>query len=61
MSVSINATLADSSFLSTYMGSHPSTLVAYATYFGGVQERLESAKMTSINSRVGVTGGLLYA
>ena len=45
--------LADSSFLCTYMGGHPSTLVAYVTYFGGVRERLENAKMTSINSRVG--------
>ena len=35
------------------MGNHPSTLVAYVTYFGGIQERLESAKMISINSRVG--------
>ncbi|KAH9961893.1 hypothetical protein BC827DRAFT_1130937 [Russula dissimulans] len=40
-----------SSFLCTYMSSHPDTLVAYVKHFGNVDARVSSAKMLSIDSQ----------
>ena len=41
-----------STFLCMYMSNHPDTLVAYVKFFGKVKERVVSAKMTSIDSKV---------
>lgn len=41
-----------STFLCMYMSNHPDTLVAYVRYWGKVSEAVESAKMTSIDSKV---------
>lgn len=41
-----------STFLCMYMSNHPDTLVAYVKYWGKVSELVESAKMTSIDSKV---------
>jgi hypothetical protein len=41
-----------SSFLCTYMSSHPDTLVAYAKHFGKVKGNVSSAKMLSIDTKV---------
>lgn len=40
-----------SSFLCMYMSNHPDTLVAYVRHFGKIQPLVESASMTSINSK----------
>ncbi|KAK7469262.1 hypothetical protein VKT23_003747 [Stygiomarasmius scandens] len=40
-----------SSFLCMYMSSHPDTLVAYAKWFGKVQEPISSADMTGIDTK----------
>ncbi|KAG5353333.1 hypothetical protein C0989_008057 [Termitomyces sp. Mn162] len=42
-----------SGFLRKYMSGHPDTLVAYAKWFGKVQEPITSAEMTSINTKNG--------
>lgn len=34
------------------MSNHPDTLVAYAKWFGKVEESLKSAEMTAIDCRV---------
>ena len=41
-----------SGFLCMYMSNHPDTLVAYVRHWGGVAETVESASMTSIDSKV---------
>jgi hypothetical protein len=41
-----------SGFLCMYMSSHPDTLVAYAKWFGKVQEHITSAQMTGITTKV---------
>lgn len=41
-----------SGFLRMYMSSHPDTLVAYAKWFGKVEEVITSAEMTAIDSKV---------
>jgi len=38
-------------FLKMYMSNHPDTLVAYAKWFGKVQETIDSAEMSVIDSR----------
>jgi len=40
-----------SGFLRMYMSSHPDTLVAYAKWFGKVEEVITSAEMTAIDSK----------
>ncbi|KAK1224466.1 hypothetical protein PQX77_012640 [Marasmius sp. AFHP31] len=40
-----------SSFLCMYMTSHPDTLVAYAKWYGKVDEPIKSAQMTGIDSK----------
>ncbi|KAG5735624.1 hypothetical protein E4T56_gene6970 [Termitomyces sp. T112] len=40
-----------SGFLRKYMSGHPDTLVAYAKWFGKVQEPITSAEMTSIDTK----------
>ncbi|THV00803.1 hypothetical protein K435DRAFT_750719 [Dendrothele bispora CBS 962.96] len=40
-----------SSFLCMYMSSHPDTLVAYAKWYGKVQEPISSADMTGIDTK----------
>jgi len=40
-----------SSFLCTYMSSHPDTLVVYVKHFGKVDGRVSSGKMLSIDSQ----------
>ncbi|KAF4565390.1 hypothetical protein EYR36_001961 [Pleurotus pulmonarius] len=40
-----------SGFLRMYMSSHPDTLVAYAKWYGKVEEPIASAEMTAIDSR----------
>jgi hypothetical protein len=40
-----------SSFLRMYMSSHPDTLVAYAKWFGKVNEVITSAEMSAIDSK----------
>ncbi|KAF5345042.1 hypothetical protein D9758_010429 [Tetrapyrgos nigripes] len=42
---------AKSSFLCMYMSSHPDTLVAYAKWFGKVEEPIQSADMTGIDTK----------
>ena len=37
-----------------YMSNHPDTLVAYVKHWGKVAENVASAKMTSIDTKVGV-------
>ena len=41
-----------STFLCMYMSNHPDTLVAYAKWFGKVNEPIASAKMTGISTKV---------
>jgi hypothetical protein len=41
-----------SSFLCMYMSSHPKTLVAYAKWFGKVEEPISSVDMTGIDIKV---------
>ena len=41
-----------SGFLKMYMSNHPDTLVAYAMWFGKVTERVTSAEMTAIDTKV---------
>jgi hypothetical protein len=41
-----------SAFLEVYMSSHPDTLVAYAKFYGEIQEDITSAEMTAIDSKV---------
>lgn len=41
-----------SGFLRMYMSNHPDTLVAYAKWFGKVQETIKSAEMTAIDCKV---------
>ena len=43
---------AQSGFLKMYMSNHPDTLVAYAKWFGKVQEPIEKAEMSDINTQV---------
>lgn len=40
-----------STFLCMYMSNHPDTLVSYVRHWGGVKEKVESAKMTLIDSK----------
>ncbi|KAJ2918931.1 hypothetical protein MD484_g1547, partial [Candolleomyces efflorescens] len=40
-----------SAFLCMYMSNHPDTLVAYAKWFGKVNEPIASAKMTGISTK----------
>ncbi|EAU81699.1 hypothetical protein CC1G_02715 [Coprinopsis cinerea okayama7 len=40
-----------SAFLCMYMSSHPDTLVAYAKWYGKVEEPISGAKMTAIDSK----------
>ncbi|TEB35262.1 hypothetical protein FA13DRAFT_1728057 [Coprinellus micaceus] len=40
-----------SGFLCMYMSGHPDTLVAYAKWFGKVQEHITSAQMTGITTK----------
>jgi Protein of unknown function (DUF2470) len=42
-----------SGFLCMYMSGHPDTLVAYAKWYGKVEEPIVGAKMTSIDCNVG--------
>ncbi|KAL1718904.1 hypothetical protein EV715DRAFT_290809 [Schizophyllum commune] len=42
---------AQSGFLKMYMSNHPDTLVAYAKWFGKVQEPIEKAEMSDINTQ----------
>ncbi|KAG6871696.1 hypothetical protein C0995_001217 [Termitomyces sp. Mi166 len=42
-----------SGFLRKYMSGHPDTLVAYAKWFGKVQEPITSAEMTRIDTKNG--------
>ena len=37
-----------------YMSNHPDTLVAYAKWFGKVQDPIKSAEMAAIDSKVRV-------
>jgi hypothetical protein len=41
-----------SGFLCTYMSNHPDTLVAYVRYQGKVDKEVESARMSSISTKV---------
>jgi DnaJ-domain-containing protein 1 len=41
-----------STFLRMYMSNHPDTLVAYAKWFGKVQEGVKSAEMSYIDCKV---------
>ena len=41
-----------SGFLRMYMSGHPDTLVAYAKWFGKVEEVISSAEMTAIDTKV---------
>ena len=43
---------AKSTFLCMYMSNHPDTLVSYVRYFGKVKEKVKSAEMTAIDSKV---------
>ena len=43
-----------SGFLRMYMSNHPDTLVAYAKWFGKVQDPIKSAEMAAIDSKVRV-------
>lgn len=51
MSQQIDPVAEKSSFLQTYMSNHPDTLVAYAKWYGNVQEIITSAEMTAIDSK----------
>ena len=44
-----------SGFLKMYMSNHPDTLVAYAKWFGRVQEVITSAEMSAIDCNVRLT------
>lgn len=41
-----------SGFLRMYMSGHPDTLVAYAKWYGKVQEVITGAEMTAIDTKV---------
>ena len=41
-----------STFLRMYMSNHPDTLVAYAKWFGKVEEAVKSAEMSYIDCKV---------
>jgi hypothetical protein len=41
-----------SAFLRMYMSNHPDTLVAYAKWFGKVDEIITSAEMSAIDTKV---------
>ena len=41
-----------SAFLRMYMSNHPDTLVAYAKWFGKVNEVITSAEMSAIDTKV---------
>lgn len=41
-----------SGFLKMYMSNHPDTLVAYAKYYGKVDEPIKSAEMSAIDTTV---------
>ena len=41
-----------STFLCMYMSNHPDTLVAYAKWFGKVDEVITSAEMSAIDTKV---------
>lgn len=41
-----------STFLRMYMSNHPDTLVAYAKWFGKVNEVITSAEMSAIDTKV---------
>jgi len=41
-----------STFLRMYMSNHPDTLVAYAKWFGKVEEVVKSAEMSDIDCKV---------
>lgn len=43
---------AKSSFLCMYMSNHPDTLVSYVRYWGKVKEKVASAQMLAIDSKV---------
>ena len=43
-----------SSFLRMYMSSHPDTLIAYAKWFGKVNEVITSAEMSAIDCKVAI-------
>ena len=43
---------AKSTFLCMYMSNHPDTLVSYVRYWGKVQEKVVSAQMTAIDTKV---------
>ncbi|KAG6815706.1 hypothetical protein H0H93_009146 [Arthromyces matolae] len=43
-----------SGFLRKYMSGHPDTLVAYAKWFGKVEDPITSAEMTAIDTKVGL-------
>ena len=44
---------AESRFLSMYMSNgHPETLIAYAKWYGRVEEGISSAEMMAIDSKV---------
>lgn len=44
-----------SGFLRMYMSGHPDTLVAYAKWYGKVQEAITSAEMIAIDTKVRAT------
>jgi hypothetical protein len=41
-----------SGFLRMYMSGHPDTLVAYAKWYGKVEEVITGAEMTAIDTKV---------
>jgi hypothetical protein len=41
-----------SGFLRLYMSNHPDTLVAYAKWYGKVNDAITGAEMTAIDSKV---------
>lgn len=46
-------TAAESRFLSVYMSNnHPETLIAYAKWYGKLEEGIASAEMMAIDSKV---------
>ena len=45
---------AKSSFLCMYMSNHPDTLVSYVRHWGKVKEKVKSAQMLAIDTKVRV-------
>ena len=43
---------AKSSFLCMYMSNHPDTLVSYVRHWGKVKEKVKSAQMLAIDTKV---------